>query len=140
MTAQEILSQENVNIETVLAKYTADILWSNTLRIRFARQFASLDKNAEKEQQKIKQSFSEPQIKLSEIILLATPQRNLEQTQAMAQEIVKAARQGASFPVLPSNIPPQALPTVGVMWAGYLLSVCLMRSNPPLWRKGRGYS
>lgn len=97
MTAQEILSQENVNIETVLAKYTADVLWSNTLRIRFARQFASLDKNAEKEQQKIKQSFSEPQIKLSEIILLATPQRNLEQTQAMAQEIVKAARQGASF-------------------------------------------
>ena len=90
-------SQENVNIETVLAKYTADVLWSNTLRIRFARQFASLDKNAEKEQQKIKQSFSEPQIKLSEIILLATPQRNLEQTQAMAQEIVKAARQGASF-------------------------------------------
>ena len=47
MTAQEILSQENVNIETVLAKYTADVLWSNTLRIRFARQFASLDKNAE---------------------------------------------------------------------------------------------
>jgi len=97
LTAGEFLSRNNVNIDTVLIKYTADILWSNTLRIRFARQFASLDKNAEKEQQKIKQSFSEPQIKLSEIILLPTPQRNIEQTQAMASEIVKAAREGASF-------------------------------------------
>jgi len=67
------------------------------LRIRFARQFLSVDKNAEKEQQKIKQSFSEPQVRLSEIILLPSPQRTLEQTQKMADEIVSAVRQGASF-------------------------------------------
>ena len=97
LTAEQLLTQNNVNIETVLTKYTADILWSNTLRIRFARQFLSIDKNAEKEQEKIKQSFSEPQIKLSEIILLPTPQRTLEQTQIMAQEIVTAVRQGARF-------------------------------------------
>jgi len=97
LTAEQLLSQNNVNIETVLTKYTADILWSNTLRIRFARQFLSVDKNAEKEQQKIKQSFSEPQVRLSEIILLPSPQRTLEQTQKMADEIVSAVRQGASF-------------------------------------------
>lgn len=97
LSAAESLDRQGVNIDTVLNKYTADILWSNTLRVKFARQFENLDKNAAKELERIKEGFAEPQVKFSEIILLPTPQRPLEQTQLVAEKMVQALKEGASF-------------------------------------------
>lgn len=97
LSASQVLEQQDVNIETVINKYVADILWSNTLRFKFARQFQMLDKNAEKELARIEKSFAEPQIKFSEIILLPSPQRPLENTQEIADKMVQALKEGASF-------------------------------------------
>ncbi len=95
--AAEFLSQQDINIDTVITKYVADILWSNTLRLQFSRQFEALDKNAAKELERIEKKFAEPQLKFSEIILLPTPQRPLQQTEAIATQMVQALNEGASF-------------------------------------------
>jgi peptidyl-prolyl cis-trans isomerase SurA len=97
VSGKEVLSARGVNSKTIQEKFYADVLWSNVLSSRFARQFSTLDQTAEQEQNRIKNSMSEPQVKLSEIILLPTPKRSFEQTVGLANKIVDALRKGANF-------------------------------------------
>ena len=96
-SARLFLEEQNISQATVVERYTADILWSNVLRLRFANQLRNLDKTAEKQLQMMKNSLGETQIELSEIILLPTPQRNLEDTQLIANKMYEALEKGASF-------------------------------------------
>ncbi|MDC0563457.1 peptidylprolyl isomerase [Alphaproteobacteria bacterium] len=97
VSGKQVLSARGVNSKTIQEKFYADLLWSNVLSSRFARQFSTLDQTAEQEQNRIKNSMSEPQVKLSEIILLPTPKRSFEQTLGLANKIVDALRKGADF-------------------------------------------
>ena len=97
VSGKQVLSARGVNSKTIQEKFYADLLWSNILSSRFARQFSTLDQTAEQEQNRIKNSMSEPQVKLSEIILLPTPKRSFEQTVGLANKIVDALRKGADF-------------------------------------------
>ncbi|MBT5256606.1 MAG: hypothetical protein HOL81_05315 [Alphaproteobacteria bacterium] len=97
VSGKQVLSARGVNSKTIHEKFYADLLWSNVLSSRFARQFSTLDQKAEQEQNRIKNSMSEPQVKLSEIILLPTPKRSFEQTVGLANKIVDALRKGADF-------------------------------------------
>ena len=97
VSGKQVLSARGVNSKTIQEKFYADLLWSNVLSSRFARQFSTLDQTAEQEQNRIKNSMSEPQVKLSEIILLPTPKRSFEQTVGLANKIVDALRKGADF-------------------------------------------
>lgn len=96
-TGSQILKEMGVELSTVLEKYTADILWGNTLQTKFRRQFENLNNLAEQELNRIRESKSEPQIKLSEILLVPNPQRNLENTLKFADEIYAALEKGANF-------------------------------------------
>ncbi len=97
VSGKQVLSARGVNSKTIQEKFYADLLWSNVLSSRFARQFSTLDQTAEQEQNRIKNSMSEPQVKLSEIVLLPTPKRSFEQTVGLANKIVDALRKGADF-------------------------------------------
>lgn len=97
VSGKQVLSARGVNSKTIQEKFYADLLWSNVLSSRFARQFSTLDQTAEQEQNRIKNSMSEPQVKLSEIILLPTQKRSFEQTVGLANKIVDALRKGADF-------------------------------------------
>ena len=97
VSGKQVLSARGVNSKTIQEKFYADLLWSNVLSSRFARQFSTLDQTAEQEQNRIKNSMSEPQVKLSEIILLPTPKRSFEQTVGLANRIVDALQKGADF-------------------------------------------
>ena len=97
VSGKQVLSARGVNSKTIQEKFYADLLWSNVLSSRFARQFSTLDQKAEQEQNRIKNSMSEPQVKLSEIILLPTQKRSFEQTVGLANKIVDALRKGADF-------------------------------------------
>ena len=97
VSGKQVLSARGVNSKTIQEKFYADLLWSNVLSSRFARQFSTLDQTAEQEQNRIKNSMSEPQVKLSEIILLPTPKRSFEQTVELANKIVDTLRKGADF-------------------------------------------
>ena len=92
-----VLSQLGIPERTVLNKVKADILWGNSLRQKFKRQFRNINKAAEQELEKLKQLKSEPQIRFSEIILLPNPNRTLEQTTSLADKIVEALGKGADF-------------------------------------------
>ena len=92
-----ILKQLNIPQRTVLNKIKADILWGNSLRQKFKRQFRNIGKSAEQELAKLKQLKSEPQIRFSEIILLPNPNRSLEETEALAEQIIAALNKGADF-------------------------------------------
>lgn len=94
---KQALSARGVNSKTIQEKFYADVLWSNVLSSRFARQFSTLDQTAEQEQIRIKNNMSEPQVKLSEIILLPTPKRSFDQTLVLANKIIDALRKGADF-------------------------------------------
>ena len=94
---KQALSARGISSKTIQEKFYADVLWSNVLSSRFARQFNTLDQTAEQEQIRIKNSMSEPQVKLSEIILLPTPKRSFQQTLGLANKIVDALRKGADF-------------------------------------------
>ena len=92
-----VLKQLNIPHRTVLNKIKADILWGNSLRQKFKRQFRNISKSAEQELNKLKQLKSEPQIRFSEIILLPNPNRSLEETEALAEQIIAALNKGADF-------------------------------------------
>jgi len=82
---------------TVQAKYTSDILWADFLRSQYSDKFAALDTKVESELQRLTENASQPQLKLSEIVLTPAPNRNLEQTKKLANEMVAAVRKGANF-------------------------------------------
>ena len=92
-----VLKQLDIPQRTVLNKIKADILWGNSLRQKFKRQFRNISKSAEQELTKLKQLKSEPQIRFSEIILLPNPNRSLEETEALAEQIIDALNKGADF-------------------------------------------
>lgn len=92
-----VLKQLNIPQRTVLNKIKADILWGNSLRQKFKRQFRNVSKSAEQELDKLKQLKREPQVRFSEIILLPNPNRSLDETTALANQIVDALNKGADF-------------------------------------------
>ncbi len=120
---REVLKGLNVPLSSVTDKYTADILWSNALRKQFRRQFENIDNLAAQELEKIKKSQSEPQVKLSEIILSVNPKRSFEQTKALADKITEALGKNASF----ANIAAQYSESPSAQQGGQLNWVLLSR-------------
>ena len=97
LSGTAVLAQLRIPERTVLTKIKADILWGNSLRQKFRRQFRNISETAERELEKLKQLKSEPQIRFSEIILLPNPNRTIDQTTALAEKIVEALNNGADF-------------------------------------------
>ena len=97
LSGTAVLAQLRIPERTVLTKIKADILWGNSLRQKFRRQFRNISETAERELEKLKQLKSEPQIRFSEIILLPNPNRTIDQTTALADKIVEALNNGADF-------------------------------------------
>jgi len=82
---------------TVQQKYTSDLAWSNFISAKFSDKFAKIKERVDEEIERMRQNASKPQIKLAEIVLTPSPTRNIEQTRALAGEMVAAIRNGASF-------------------------------------------
>ncbi len=97
LSGQQALKTLGVRAKTIREKFYADLLWTNVISSRFARQFQNLDEIAEQERSRIKSSMQEPQVKVSEIALLPTQKRSVEQTIELANRIVDAVRKGANF-------------------------------------------
>ena len=71
--------------------------------MRFPRQFENLDNLAEQELKKLKAAQSEPQIKLSEILLQPTPNRPKDKTNELAGKIIEALDRKANFTSIASQ-------------------------------------
>lgn len=93
----EILRQLKIPREIIKQKFVADILWASIINNRFEGQFANAKTEAESERLQLEQNLNEPHINLDEIVLLPEPGRNYAATITLANQMVKAIRQGADF-------------------------------------------
>ena len=91
------LMKNGIDPLTVQQKYTSDLAWSNFISARFSDKFANIKERVDEEIERMRQNAAKPQIKLAEIVLTPSPTRNIEQTRALAGEMVAAIQKGASF-------------------------------------------
>ena len=96
-SGNRVLTNDGIDPLTVQQKYTSDLAWSNFISAKFADKFQNIEERIDEEIERIRQNASKPQIKLAEIVLTPSPTRNIEQTRALADEMVAAIRKGASF-------------------------------------------
>ena len=72
-------------------------MWGEVIRFKFQTKFAELYTIVYKVLSRIEANAKQPQVKLSEIILLPEPNRPLDRTLVLANEIIKAVNKGANF-------------------------------------------
>ena len=96
-SGNRVLTNDGIDPLTVQQKYTSDLAWSNFISAKFADKFQNIEERIDEEIERMRQNASKPQIKLAEIVLTPSPTRNIEQTRALAGEMVAAIRKGASF-------------------------------------------
>ena len=96
-TANQRLKELNIERQTVEDKYLADVVWASLVRDKFQSQFDNVGKLAEQALERIKRDLSQPQIRISEIVLAPTPDRPTAQNLDIAQQMVLAIREGADF-------------------------------------------
>ena len=96
-TGSQRLREQGIDSSNIQQKFITDIVWGEVIRFKFQNKFAELDTIVDKALSRIKANARQPQFKLSEIILLPEPNRPLDRTLVLANEIIKAVNKGANF-------------------------------------------
>ena len=96
-TGSQRLREQGVDSSNIQQKFITDIVWGEFIRFKFQTKFAELDTIVDKVLSRIEANARQPQVKLSEIILLPEPNRPLDRTLVLANEIIKAVNNGANF-------------------------------------------
>ena len=91
------LRENGIEVLKIQKKFMTEIMWAEFIKIKFRDKFGDLDSTVDKVILEIKNNAKQPQVKLSEIILLPEPNRPMKKTLALANEIIKALERGASF-------------------------------------------
>ena len=96
-TGSQSLREKGIDSSNIQQKFITDIVWGEVIRFKFQTKFAELDTIVDKVLARIEANARQPQVKLSEIILLPEPNRPLDRTLFLANEIIKAVNNGANF-------------------------------------------
>jgi peptidyl-prolyl cis-trans isomerase SurA len=96
-TGSQSLREQGIDSSNIQQKFITDIVWGEFIRFKFQTKFAEMDTVVDKVLSRIEANARQPQVKLSEIILLPEPNRPLDRTLALANEIIKAVNNGANF-------------------------------------------
>ena len=96
-TGSQSLREQGIDSSNIQQKFITDIVWGEIIRFKFQTKLAELDTIVDKVLSRIKANAKQPQVKLSEIILLPEPNRPLDRTLVLANEIIKAVNNGANF-------------------------------------------
>ena len=91
------LRERGIDSSNIQQKFITDIVWGEVIRFKFQTKFAEIDTVVDKVLNRIEANSRQPQVKLSEIILLPEPNRPLDRTLVLANEIIKAVNNGANF-------------------------------------------
>ena len=83
--------------KTVEDKVAADLIWSTLLKDRYQTQFDNADKLAEQALERVKRDLSQPQVRLSEIVLAPTQDRSPDDNLQIAYQMIDAINNGADF-------------------------------------------
>ena len=96
-TGSQSLREKGIDSSQIQQKFISDIVWGEVIKFKFQAKFTELDAAVDKALSLIEANARQPQVKLSEIILLPEPNRPLDRTLALANEIIKAVDNGANF-------------------------------------------
>ena len=96
-TGSQSLREQGIDSSNIQQKFITDIVWGEVIRFKFQTKFAEMDTIVDKVISRIQANARQPQVKLSEIILLPEPNRPLDSTLVLANEIIKAVNNGANF-------------------------------------------
>ena len=96
-SAGATLRELGLNRQIIEEKTAADIIWATLLRDRYKSQFDTADKLAEQALERAKEDLSQPQVRLSEIVLAPTPDRSTANNLEIAYQMIDAMNQGADF-------------------------------------------
>ena len=96
-TGSQSLREKGIDSSQIQQKFISDIVWGEVIQFKFQAKFTELDAAVDKALSLIEANARQPQVKLSEIILLPEPNRPLDRTLALANEIIKAVDNGANF-------------------------------------------
>ena len=91
------LRDRGIDARNVQAKFVSDIVWGEFIKYKFNSKFKELDSIVDKALMRIKRNSKQPQVRLSEIILLPGPKRPMNKTLKLANEIIKSVNRGANF-------------------------------------------
>ena len=91
------LRKNGIEVLKIQKKFMTEIMWAEFIKIKFRDKFSNLDSTVDKVILRITNNAKQPQVKLSEIILLPEPKRPMQKTLSLANEIKKALERGASF-------------------------------------------
>ena len=97
LTAGQNIKQLGLNRQIIEDKFASDLTWSTLLRERYKTQFENADKLAEQALARFERDISQPQVKLSEIVLAPAPDRSTNVNLDIASQMIDAIRQGADF-------------------------------------------
>ncbi len=96
-SANQRLKELDLDRETVENKFLIDVIWASLLKEKFQNQFENAAKLAEQSLARLEKDLSQPQVKISEIVLAPTPSRPTAQNFDIANQMVAAIREGADF-------------------------------------------
>ena len=96
-TGSQSLREQGIDSSNIQQKFITDIVWGEVIRFKFQTKFAEMDTIVDKVLSRIEANARQPQVKLSEIILIPKPNRPLDRTFVLANEIIKAVNNGANF-------------------------------------------
>lgn len=91
------LRELGLNRKIIEDKTASDLIWATLLRDRYKSQFDTSDKLAEQALERAKKDLSQPQVKLSEIVLAPTQDRSTSDNLAIAAQMIDAINEGADF-------------------------------------------
>ena len=93
----QILREKGLERKTIEEKIAADLVWTTLVKEQYKNQFDSAEKLATQALNRLKADLSQPQVRLSEIVLAPTKQRPTSDNLKIAAQMIDAIENGADF-------------------------------------------
>jgi peptidyl-prolyl cis-trans isomerase SurA len=96
----QVLREHGIDAENIQDKFITDLSWNEFIKFKFSNKFNNLKDSVNNSLKRLEENAKQPQIKLSEIVLMPEPNRPLAATLKLANEIIRAVNRGADFNVI----------------------------------------
>ena len=92
----QVLRELKIDSSSVQQKFVTDLAWASLIQLKFGSKLGDVDAKIDTKLARILEDATKPQIQVSELVLVPEPNRPLQETRKLADEIVAAVSQGAN--------------------------------------------
>lgn len=93
----QILREKGLERRTIEEKIASDLIWTTLVKEQYKNQFDNAEKLANQALDRLKADLSQPQVRLSEIVLAPTKERPTSDNLNIARQMIEAIQNGADF-------------------------------------------